>query len=78
MLLIKLTTPELIADFFAGEDSKEVNEACKVVFLDEDGEQQKAIAEDGLTLFFNGSFVSVNKPEKAEAPVAKKKPTKKK
>ncbi len=35
MRLIKLTSPELIEEFFGGEESVEVNESCKIVTADD-------------------------------------------
>ncbi len=70
MRLIKLTNPELIEEFFAGEESVEVLESCKVVTATEN-----VVSEIGALIILSNGVVSIKLND--EAPVKKESKKKK-
>lgn len=74
MRLIKLTSPELIEEFFGGTDkiSVGVTESSKIVFVNEEGEHKTVIVGDeGCSLIVNKGIVSVGEPTSKSFNVAK-------
>ena len=69
MRLIKLTSPELIEEFFGGEESVEVNESCKIVTADD-----RFISEEGVLVMIVGEKISFKElTAKKEKPVKEEK-----
>lgn len=76
MKLIKLTSPELIEEFFNGEESVEVSEPCKIV-----SDSDRIISETGaLVMLVDGviKFRALGELPEVKAEVKIKKSTKKK